>query len=150
MGTTPGAANLLNQNMGTATNVAAAGLPTDRGPFYLRLWSLVSGAWVYNDYLFRAYDGGSVRGRLASPIPESILLGSSATFTWNAGSGTTQYWLYAGTTRGGFDILNQNQGTSLSTSVSGILVNGATTYIRLWSFAGGSWVFNDYEYTSSP
>ena len=46
--------------------------------------------------------------------------------------------VFAGTTRGGLDILNQNQGTNLSASVSGILVNGATTYIRLWSFVGGS------------
>ena len=92
LGTSQGANNLLNQNMGTATTVTAAGLPTDRRPIYLRLWSFVGGAWVYNDYVFRAYDGGSVKARLTSPIPEQpALTGTSAVLHWNAGSGATQY-----------------------------------------------------------
>jgi hypothetical protein len=149
LGTTPGASNLLNQDMGTATTLAASGLPADRGPVYLRLWSLVSGSWQFNDYVFRAFDGGSIRGRLTGPAPESILTGSSHTFVWSAGSGSTQYWIYIGTSRGASDLLNQNMGTTLSVAVTGLPVNGSTIYVRLWSLESG-WVFNDYEYAAAP
>ncbi len=150
LGTTQGASNLLNQNMGAALSVSPAGLPADRRAIYLRLWSLIGGSWVYNDYVLRAYDGGSVRARMTSPTPEPpALTGTSATLHWSVGSGATQYWIYVGTTLGAANIMNQNMGTSLSVAVAGLPSN-AVAYVRLWSLVGGSWVWNDYEYRTAP
>jgi hypothetical protein len=119
-------------------------------PIYLRLWSLVGGIWRFNDYDFRANDGGSVRGRMISPIDQSVLIGSSTTFTWSSGSGATQYWLYVGTSVGAANLWNQNVGVGLSTSVSGLPTNGSVVCVRLWSLVSGVWVYNDYEYFAAP
>jgi hypothetical protein len=33
----------------------AVTLPADGGPVYVRLWSLIGGAWKFNDYFYTAY-----------------------------------------------------------------------------------------------
>ena len=40
---------------------------------------------------------------MSTPTPGSMLPGASATFTWTAGSGVSEYWLYVGTTGAGSD-----------------------------------------------
>ena len=40
-------------------------------------------------------------------------------------------------------------GTSTSASVTGLPADASTLYVRLWSYAGGQWQFNDYTYTAS-
>jgi len=150
VGDSLGAANLFNQNMLTATSVNVTGLPTDHRPLYARLWSLVSGAWVFNDYQFRAYDGGAARARLIAPANGSTLTGASATLRWHAATGGTQYWVYVGTTPGGANLANVNAGTNLSQVVNGLPTNGSTLYLRLWTFSGGLWTFNDYDVKAAP
>jgi hypothetical protein len=150
VGNSLGAANYANQNRGTNLNATVAGLPTDRRPIYVRLWSLVGGSWVYNDYIYRAYDGGATRGRLHTPVPNTTLVGSSTTFAWSAGSGATQYWIYIGSAPGGANYGNANKGNLLSHTAPGLPTNGSTVYVRLWSLVGGSWVWNDYEYQAAP
>lgn len=150
VGDAPGTTTYLNFNAGTTLTATAAGLPTDRRPIYLRLWSLVGGAWVYNDYVFRAYDGGAVRARITFPADGSVLVGASTTFTWSTGSGATQYWLYVGSTRGGANFYNANQGTGTSATVGALPTNGTRVYVRMWSLVGGVWVWNDYDYYAAP
>ena len=92
----------------------------------------------------------NTRAVVTSPAAGSTLSSSTVTFTWNAGSGASQYWLYVGTTgAGSVDIYNVFQGTGLSRSVSGLPTNGSTVYVRLFSFISGAWQFNDYTYTAS-
>src|SRR5439155_5533440 len=82
----------------------------------------------------------------------STLPGPVATFTWDAGSGATQYSLSIGTTGiGSFNMYSQGQGTNLSTTVSGLPVDGRPVYVRLWTQLGGGtgWVFDDYTYTAA-
>jgi peptidyl-Asp metalloendopeptidase len=91
----------------------------------------------------------AAKAQITSPQPGSTLNSSTVTFTWNTGSGVSQYWLDVGTTLGGTQIYSQSQGTNLSATVSGLPANGSTVYVRLWSRISGVWQFNDYTYTAS-
>ena len=113
-----GGADIWNQNAGTALTTTVTGLPLDGRRVYARLWSLTSLGWSYADYRFTA--AGTGRGRLATPAENSVLPGTSATFNWNAGISSTRSWVYVGTTLGGTDLLSQNAGSALTTTVTGL------------------------------
>jgi hypothetical protein len=48
-----GSGNLVETGS-TSTSYTATGLPIDGRALYVRLWSLVSGVWQYNDYIYTA------------------------------------------------------------------------------------------------
>jgi len=87
--------------------------------------------------------------QITSPTPGSTLSGSNVTFAWSAGTGVSQYWLYMGSSLGGLDIYNANQGTNRSVTVGNIPIDGRLIYVRLWSFIGAGWQWNDYTYTAA-
>src|SRR5947207_1208867 len=94
----------------------------------------------------------SARAVLTTPEPGSTLPGATATFSWSAGAGTTQYLMSIGTTGpGSFNVYSQGQGTNLSATVSGLPVDGSPVYVRLWTQLGESTglVLNDYTYTAA-
>jgi hypothetical protein len=146
LGTTGlGSSNLFNSGHITTTSAAATGLPTNAGTVYARLWSCISGVWLYTDYTYTA-SGPSV---LTSPTPGTVL-GPSATFTWTPGTGATQYDLFLGTTGvGSYDIYDAGHITATSATVSSLPENGVTIYARLWSYLGGAWQYIDYTYIES-
>ena len=121
------------------------------GAIYVRLWSHCGSTdvWTFNDY---SYTGASqARAVLTGPAPGSTLPGPVATFTWDAGSGATQYSMSVGTTGvGSFNVYSQGQGTNLAATVSGLPVDGSPVYVRLWTQLGGGtgWVLNDFTYTA--
>jgi hypothetical protein len=78
----------------------------------------------------------------------SCLAGSSATFTWTAGTGVTEYWLYAGTGHAGAANLYNTSATSSSANVTGLPTTGGTVYVRLLSKISRAWQYNDYTYTA--
>ncbi|PYN89534.1 MAG: hypothetical protein DMD87_05345, partial [Candidatus Rokuibacteriota bacterium] len=86
---------------------------------------------------------------LTSPTPGSTLPGSTATFSWSAGIGATQYLLSIGTTGVGSADLYQSQGTNTSAIVSGLPLDGRTVYARLASLVAAGWVSSDYIYTAA-
>lgn len=86
---------------------------------------------------------------LKSPAAGSTLPGSTATVTWNAGSGAQEYWVYVGTSKGSSNLFNKQVGMSLSTTVSGLPRNGQTLYLRLWTRVNGSWQYNDYTFRAA-
>jgi hypothetical protein len=100
----------------------------------------------------RVSDSGtiSIAGRapadLISPTPGATLTSTSVTFRWNSGSGAQGFTLMVGTFAGGGDIYNQDQGSNLSATVSGLPSNGRTLYVRLSSRFGGDTLYNDYTY----
>jgi hypothetical protein len=53
IGTTAGAANLVNRDTGTSLSTTV-GLPSDGSTLYVRLWSLTATGWQYNDYAYTA------------------------------------------------------------------------------------------------
>jgi len=75
---------------------------------------------------------------------------STVTFSWNAGTGVSQYWLYVGPTQGGNQLHDQDRGTNQSATVTGLPTNGSTIHVRLWSKIGANWPYVDYTYRAKP
>jgi hypothetical protein len=86
---------------------------------------------------------------MTSPTPGSTLTGSTVTFTWNAGSASTAYWLDAGNVAGGNQYYQSgNLGNVLTTTVTTLPTDGTTVYVTLYSMVNGQWVSNAYTYTA--
>lgn len=138
-------------NLGNVLSTTVSGLPTDGSTVYVTLYSSVSGQWVANSYTFTAFNASSGLAQMQTPIPGSTLSGSSATFTWSAGSGATAYWLDIGNVAGGNQYFQSgNLGTVTSVTVNSLPANGSTIYVTLYSYIGGQWLNNQYSYVSGP
>jgi hypothetical protein len=146
--TGPGSNSLCNVP-GAMTSLTVT-LPTYGMTVYVRLYSLIDGAWQYNDYTYTE-SGTPVPAAITSPVPGSKLSGASATFSWSAGGGVTRYEFRLGTTGPGSQDLDYLlSATALS---SGLLTNlptyGVTLYARLYSLINGAWQYTDYTYTEA-
>src|SRR4030095_15417537 len=95
------------------------------------------------------YINASARAQITSPPPGSTLTSSTVTFTWNAGTGVSAYWLTVGTNPGGTEIHPGSRVTSLSETVFGLPTNGSRLYVRLWSLIGAGWEYEDYAYSAA-
>ncbi|MEX0409173.1 reprolysin-like metallopeptidase [Aquibium sp. LZ166] len=137
-----GSYNIYQAGQGTSTSRTVSNLPAS-GTVYVRLWSMIAGAWQYNDYTYKA--GSATKAVMSSPTPGSTL-GSSATFQWTTGTGVTSFWLSVGSTGvGSWNILSASNGTSTTRAVTNLPATG-TIYVRLYSLIAGAWQFNDYTY----
>lgn len=90
------------------------------------------------------------KAAMQSPAPGSQLPGSDVTFSWNAGSGAREYFLYVGTRAGSNNIYGRSQSTNLSALVDDIPTDGRTIYVRLWTRFSGGWQYTDYTYRAAP
>ncbi|WP_321477397.1 GerMN domain-containing protein [uncultured Paludibaculum sp.] len=145
-----GGNTLFSQDMADTVQATASNLPTDGSTIYVRLWSYIDGVWQSNDYTLTASGTFSpVKAQITSPAQGATLAGSTVTFQWNAGTGVTHYYLHVGQWQGGNTLFSQDMNTSQSAQVSGLPTDGSTVYVRLWSYAGGSWQYNDYTYKAS-
>lgn len=98
--------------------------------------------------------GASSTPVITSPAPGSVLPGTSATFTWTAGSGVSTYQLWLGTTgvgSGNIGVYSAGSTTAstISVSVTGLPTGSATVYARLFYVVNGNWLASDYTYTES-
>ncbi len=148
-----GASGQYSINGGTYTSLA--GTVTNGQPVTVRQTSSASnGATTTATLTIGGVSGAfnvttNIKAVMTDPAAGSTLSSPTVIFTWNTGSGASQYWLRVGTTgAGSFNIYNASQGTGLSRSVSGLPTNGSTVYVRLWSYVAGAWQFNDYTYTA--
>ena len=148
VGTTGAGSNNLFKLQTTAlTSGIVSGIPTYGVTLYVRLYSLVNGAWQYVDYTYKE-SGAPVLAALTSPTPGSTLTGSSATFKWTAGGGVTQYELRVGATGAGSKDVYSLFTTALTSGVvNNIPITGGTLYVRLYSLTNGAWQYTDYTYT---
>jgi hypothetical protein len=147
VGTTAGGQNLGSYGGAGVTSATPTNLPVNGSTVYVRLWSLLStGSWVFNDYTYTA--ASPALAVMISPAPGSVLPGASTTFTWTTNAGIAQAWMWVGTTAGGQNLGSYGGAGVTSATPTNLPTNGSTVYIRLWSFVGGSWLFNDYTYTA--
>jgi len=58
IGSAPGTFDIVNRNLNTSLNTVVNGLPSGGQPLYVRLYSLINGAWQFNDYVLTATGGG--------------------------------------------------------------------------------------------
>jgi subtilisin family serine protease len=142
IGTTAGAGQVLDASMGRNLSREVSGLPAN-GTLFIRLWSRSGTTWLSTS---TTYEMSTIRAAMTSPTPGRTVNNNSVQLSWSAGTNVTQYWLEAGTTQGGKQLLDSSMGTARSGTVLD-LPNG-TVHVRLWSLVTGTgWVFNDYRYT---
>ncbi|MBZ5551925.1 MAG: hypothetical protein LAO21_04325, partial [Acidobacteriia bacterium] len=148
VGTTVGGQQLYSAGQGTGLSAVVWGLPTDGSTVYVRLWSNVSGAWLYNDYTYATCSGCmGTEALMTGPAPGATLGSTVVTFTWSA-SLASECYLQVGTTLGGQELYSAGEGTSLSSQVVDLPNNGNAVYVRLWSNVDGAWSYKDYTYTA--
>lgn len=148
VGSAQGQGNIFGQNVALVTSQTVTGLPTDGSALYVKLWTLLGGAWQFNSYTYKA-SGGNSKSVITSPVPASSLSGSSTTFIWTAVSGATVYWLDIGTVAGGTNIYSQSQGLATSRTIAGLPSDGSTVYMRLWTGTASGYQSNDYTFKAS-
>jgi len=152
IGTSPAGWDLYHQSQGTASSATVGGLPTDGRPVFVRLWSLIGGAWQFTDYAYRAFGAPACSpaspAAMESPLNGSILAGAAVTFAWSPGCQVTQYWVSIGILPGGWDLYHESQGANLTLTVSGLPTDGRVVYVRLWSFIGSGVEFLDYAFSA--
>jgi hypothetical protein len=145
VGSAQGQANIFGQNVALATSQTLNGIPTDGSTLYVKLWTLLDGAWLSNDYTYKA-GGTNTKAVITSPASGSTLSGASATFTWSAAAGAGAYWLDVGSAQGQGNLFGQNVGLATSQTVNGLPTDGSTVYVKLWTLLGGTWPSSDYTY----
>jgi sugar lactone lactonase YvrE len=142
-----GSNDIYNSAEKVVTTYAFTRMPTNGETIYVRLNTNYSGVWVHNDYTYKAY---TLPAMLTAPTPESTLAGASVTFDWTAPSGATGYYLEIGSTGvGSNDIYNSAEKTVTTYTFTHMPTNGETIYVRLITNYNGTWVHNDYTYTSA-
>jgi hypothetical protein len=55
VGTAVGQGNIFAGNLGLVTSELVSGIPTNGITIYVRLWTLLSGAWQVNDYSYTTF-----------------------------------------------------------------------------------------------
>src|SRR5579871_354659 len=151
VGTSVGASDIYGPTAGSSLSQTVTTLPTDGSTVYVRLTSTINGSPQSTDYTYTAFNGtggcsSPSAASITNPTPGSTISGTSATFSWSTGCGVTQYYLYVGHSLGTNDIYGQDQQLNQSAVVNNLPNDGSTLYVRLWSFFGGIWHFNDYTY----
>jgi hypothetical protein len=148
VGTTgAGSSNLYNSGNTTATSETVSDLPNNGGKVYVRLYSLINGAWQYTNYTYIA-SGSPTLAALTAPPLNSQFASTTETFTWNPGNTATHFILYLGTSVGSSNLYNSGNVTVTSETVSDLPSNSKTVYSRLYSLINGVWQYASYTYTA--
>lgn len=137
-------------NIGNVTSYTVPGLPTNGSQVYVTLWSQLNGQWFSNQYTYTAFNLAGSLGEMTSPVPGSMLPGSTVTFNWSLGAGASAYWLDLGNVATGNQYYQSgNLGNVQTVTVNGLPTDGSTVYATLWSLVNGQWFYNEYTYTAS-
>ena len=149
-GSTPGGNQYFQSgNIGNVLTKTVTGLPSDGSTVYVTLYTLVGGNWLNNQYTYIAYNVSGSQGVITTPTPGSTFTGSTETFNWTAGAGSSAYWLDIGSAPGGNQYYQSgNLGNVLTVTVNGLPTDGSTVFVTLYSYVGGQWLANAYTYTA--
>ena len=150
MGTNIGSSNLYNSGNVTATTETVSDLPSNGQTFYVRLYSLINGAWQYTDYSYVA-SGSPTQAVLTTPGPNTStpLSGVSVTFSWTPGNTATHFEFWVGTSVESSNLYNSGNVTATTETVTGLPSNGEKIYARLYSLIDGAWQYTNYTYVAS-
>jgi hypothetical protein len=142
-----GSYNVYYSGNTTATSLLACGLPTNGETIYARLYTKFSGTppLEWSDYTYKAVSAAPAA--LTSPANGSTLPGASATFTWTAATGATDYELFVGSTGpGSYNLYYSGDKTVTSLTVNGLPTNGEPIYVRLYTNFNGTLEYFDYTF----
>ena len=144
VGSTPGGYDLFG---GVVTGLSKTlTLPTDGRTLYVRLYSMINGAWQYTTYVYTAFTGPDLKAQMTGPVNGSTLPAGPTTFTWSAGTGVTQYSLWIGSNMNSYDLFG-GVVSGLSKTIQ-LPDDGRPIYVQLWSLKNGVWASNKYTYTT--
>jgi hypothetical protein len=146
-----GSSNLYNSGNVTATTETVSDLPSNGQTVYVRLYTLINGAWQYTDYTYVAYSLPAPAA-LTTPTPntQTPLTGTSVAFAWTPGNIATHFMLYVGSTGvGSSNLYNSGNVTVTTETVSDLPSNGETVYVRLSSLVNATWQSTDYTYVAN-
>jgi hypothetical protein len=87
----------------------------------------------------------AAKAALTSPAPGSVLNAGANTFSWTAGSGAREYFLYLGTAPGANNLFGQSVGLNRAATIN-VPAHSGTLYARLWTLLPTGWQFTDYTY----
>jgi K+-transporting ATPase c subunit len=150
LGTSPGGYNIFNSGyLNSATSVTVSNLPIDGSTIYARLWYRIGTLWKTLDY---SYTAATLQPELTTPVPGSLLSGSSVTFAWDDdGAPVTNWRLYLGNSPGQYNLFNSGYLAAgvLSVDVSNLPTDARTIHARLWYRVNGTWKTRDYQYTAA-
>lgn len=149
LGTTgAGSANIYNSLPTASQSVSPSGLPTNGGTLFVTVCSLIDGSWKY-EYYSVVESGTAAPATLSAPSPGSTV-GSSATFSWTAGTGVTSYKLLLGTKgAGSSNLYVVGPAQDQSASVSYLPTSGGTLNATLESLIDGAWQSENYTFIES-
>src|SRR5208283_6220164 len=143
-----GTSNLYGSGDTGATSATVSDIPSNGQTVYVRLYSLINGAWQYNSYTYTA-SGSPIAASLTTPTPNTTtpLSGSTVTFTWNPGNVATNFEFWVGTLGyGTTNLYNSGDTGATSATLTNLPTNGSTVYVRLYSLIDGAWQFTNYTY----
>ncbi len=145
VGSTPGAADLVNTGEVQQTSFTATNLPFDQ-TLYARIWTKVAGVWRSVDSTFK--QPAPVIAALTYPVNGAAGVDITQPIRWTAAPNAQAYYLYIGSTAGAKDLLDTGeiqQTSLLATS----LPFGSTLHVRLWTKISGAWRYQDSTFTAS-
>ena len=141
-----GGSDVYSSGIVESTSVKVTGVPANGATIYARLYSLINGGWEYTDTTFTELGPA----QLTSPGRGTTLTGSALEFTWTPVTPVPSYDLHLSTIGwGGSDVYSSGLVGSTSINVTGIPVNGAKIYARLYSWFNGAWEHTDSTYTAA-
>lgn len=148
VGSALGGYDIAAIDAGTATSRSLT-VPNRGAPVYVRLYSLINGAFQWNDYWFTTAQpgGGASPARITSHTQGATLGSQTVTFNWDTGVSVSQYALWVGSAPGGYDLYSGNEGTSRSRSVT-VPGDGRRLYVALHSLIGGAYQTTSYWFTA--
>ncbi len=136
---------------GTETSVQLNGLlPTDGSTVYVRLWSQILGTWRYVDYTFQTE--ALQAATLSLPQAGTTIGNSSIDFQWGEVPGASEYIVGVGSSQAALEVdwgdIFVGSSTQNSLTAYNIPLNGRDIYVRLWTSLKGSWIYNDYRFST--
>ena len=145
IGTSAGSKNLYTSGVLAKTVTSrVATIPANGGTLYVSLYYEVGGAWSSRAYTFTEATAPSLTG------PTASTLGGGTTFTWNPGTGSSNFALWVGTSAGSKNLYTSGVLANTVTSRTvNIPANGATLYVSLYFEVNGAWSFTAYTFTEA-
>jgi hypothetical protein len=151
IGTTLGGKQLYSKQLGNVTTATVTNLPLNGSGLYVTLYSQMSGVWEKSQSSYTALNFAKATLSGASPANGSMLMGTTVTFSWNAGTGVSDYWLELGSTLGGKQYYSAPAAAGItSLQVKNLPVDGSAVYATLYSRPqGGVWQTDQVTYTAA-
>jgi glucose/arabinose dehydrogenase len=147
VGRTQGGYEIFQGYVGTSQSRTISNIPLYGGPLWVRLRSFINGSYQIRDHQF--FTSTVTPSRIVSPSAGSVLPGSTATFSWDAGAGVDFYWVSIGSTPGGYEFFSNFVGTSRALTVTNLPIDGRAIWVRLHSFIQGQYQFVDHRFVAA-